>query len=386
MEKPITSPFTGTIESICWQASDGVRRVGEKLLEIKTDGTEVSSRYATCGQPSDTDMIRRAIEAYPPETAMRKATQVLVIALCTAFGPLLLPLLLSKSEIEFLREILRRDAAKELFGLVIGFCLGVIVQCLFVNRVAKCIRNLRNRDGYHVLDKIIKMAANGRYGYRRMSPNRDVACLLIYVLGAFVIEHAIQSLYHALFPERPSSAKAFRTALGRGTILWLVLHDVNMLGVWTGRYFSKQGQQRSMRCLLFVLTAFPELLLKLLPVLLERYPENMNKILVHLHLKQMLTEAGDDLIDAPRGVLCLLIGMTWISKPGKHRIAMIVSFLVMLRAFHSKAWREVFLLTMAWSAYLVVPSFSRQWRVRAVLAVLVAPASALLLVLYPTNP
>mmetsp|Transcript_64320 Transcript_64320/g.139715 ORF Transcript_64320/g.139715 Transcript_64320/m.139715 type:complete len:695 (-) Transcript_64320:110-2194(-) len=136
----------------------------EHLLGHKTG----SSRQARCGEVGlpinrDEQLIRKAVQSMPPDTAKSVALAICVWTTCAIFSP------------SVATKIVGDSIFVWLVGVPVGICLGLFLAWW----ITRCVRPSR-RDGYEVLDRLIRGAALGWYCTRRFRV-ADLISMSIFV-------------------------------------------------------------------------------------------------------------------------------------------------------------------------------------------------------------
>ncbi|CAE8603258.1 unnamed protein product, partial [Polarella glacialis] len=208
--------------------------------------TTLSSRNARCGDPNrpmnkDERLIRDAIKNLPPETTRSHALGLSFFCLSTAYGA------------EIGKVVVPGDMTTT--GMIVGLLIGVALGCVFMfclaANVRSCVARARQRDGYKVLDSIIKGAQVGSYSCRRFTMERDLPALAAVCITCGVIDGAVRCLTRANgWIQMPA---AFLEGTGSGGLLW-AMFNINMMGPWTGVFLVRPAAQRCCAALLAVLT------------------------------------------------------------------------------------------------------------------------------------
>jgi len=183
--------------------------------------TTRSSRFARCGNPAlpmnqDETLIRRGIEIMPPETARSQSVSVCIVSVFTAYGPLLFSRYLMTS----------------LVGWTLGLAAGLAIGLLASLCVSKLIRP-RHRDGYEVLDKVIRGAASGNYSHRRTRA-KDFFSFARYGVSLAIVDVLVRCWSEGF----GCAVTGIAEGMSSGICLWVVLH-INEFGSWTGVFVVK---------------------------------------------------------------------------------------------------------------------------------------------------
>jgi len=218
---------------------------GVPICIIKEKNTEAyllgssgaSSRDARCGDPSkpmnaDEKLIRHGIETMPPETARSHSVAVCFAAVIAAFSPII-----------FVVFVLPNG-----YGWMLGLVTGLALGLAGAMSISKCIRPYR-RDGYQVVDKVIRGAALGHYDHRR-ARTKDFWFYAVYGFSMVLLEFVVRIIF---FPFSCALLNAVVGGLSGGVWLWSILH-INNFGSWTGTYILEPRSRIKWGCVLLFTT------------------------------------------------------------------------------------------------------------------------------------
>jgi len=198
-----------------------------------------SSAHARCGNPDlpmnkDEVLIREAIEHMPAETGRSHAMGVCLVALCTSYAPTAMMFL----------DLPDADAA---WGWLVAFLAGVAIGVGVASVLSTCMRPIR-RNGYDVLDKVIKTAARGLYSHRRLRARTDMVSMCAFGLGCGVCDIII----HKIFKGGPINVPLRLREGGGFGLLFFGMLDVNKFGPWTGSFIMPATRKWACTAILFV--------------------------------------------------------------------------------------------------------------------------------------
>mmetsp|Transcript_56277 Transcript_56277/g.111856 ORF Transcript_56277/g.111856 Transcript_56277/m.111856 type:complete len:603 (+) Transcript_56277:37-1845(+) len=300
-----------------------------------------STRDARCGNPNlpindDEKLIRDTIENNHPESNKYQAIRLFWVFFCVAWGPRLC-------------VILSQDMERVHWFL--GYPLGLIVGLLLVNGPMPLLwthwHRLRGRDGYDVLDSIIKQAALQSLTYRRFRRRWDLPMIGLAGLlcGIAVIIYSWLFVTEDPIDNPKALAGHILNSIGWGLLLWPAL-EINGVGPWTGVYLMQPWAQWF--CGLGMLCA-----------LLAGSYIGGKVFCVSRH--------------AQGALLGVLVGMTVLStmhKKWRFVLALVLDILIMIGVYFLMLkfgcwmlWRDSFVLVLGVSGILVAPGGSLKQKV-----------------------
>lgn len=218
--------------------------VPEKQSEEYLLGTStISSKNARCGNPElpmnkDERLIRAAIDNLPPQSARSRAVGFFAVCFCVSYGCCI-------------GASVMQDYSGLLIGLGVGLCVGMFFMACIAGGVRKCVWKLRDRDGYYILDKVIRGSAMGAYSWRRISVDRDVLPLVITCITFGII---FISWRYALSHNPMHIPVAATEGMGVAVLLFFMT-KVNLLGMLHGTFFLRRWSQLLASAVLFASTA-----------------------------------------------------------------------------------------------------------------------------------
>ncbi|CAE7524118.1 luxQ [Symbiodinium natans] len=207
----------------------------EYLLGTST----MSSKNARCGNPElpmnkDERLIRAAIDNLPPQSARSRAVGFFLVCFSVSYGACI-------------GASLMKDYSGLLAGVGGGLCVGMFFMACIAQGVRKCVWKLRDRDGYHILDKVIRGSAMGAYAWRRISVDRDVLPLVVTCL----LFAAVFMFWRYALSHNPLHIPVAATE-GMGVALLLFfMFQVNLLGMLHGNFFIFRRTQLLATTVLF---------------------------------------------------------------------------------------------------------------------------------------
>jgi len=209
-------------------------------------GESVSSRHARCGNPSlpindDEKNIREAIEQNHPENGKFQSIQLLIVAICVAFGPRICVLLYH-----------RKTENYWFLGYLLGFIVGLILWFGVSRPARSLLYRCIHRDGYKVLDSIILQAATHSYEYRRFRPRYDFLVIGLACCFCCIANVIYHSFNEDQLEHREGIAALCMDGITFAGILWPIL-NINAMGPWTGVFLLRPWARRSWG---FVMTFF----------------------------------------------------------------------------------------------------------------------------------
>ena len=157
--------------------------------EYLLGNSTVSSKNARCGDPDlpmnkDEQLIRSAIHKLPPHSSRSAAAGCFAVCCCCSYG-----------------SCIGVNLTKSYLGLLCGSLVGLLTSTLaitcIVQRLRKCAWNLQDLSGYHILDRVIRDSARGRYSWRQGCCGNYSRFLSLACLGPGVLAPSPMSCFLA---------------------------------------------------------------------------------------------------------------------------------------------------------------------------------------------
>jgi len=168
----------------------------------------------------DEKLIRDAIANMPPESARSSAFSFFIICFCISYGAAL-------------GGSIGSSYSGMLTGILAGFVIGMFQVACISSWIRRRFWELKHRDGYQILDKVIRGSASGFYSRRRITPGRDVVQLAI-VCGVVGGMSALLNLVST--DNIVQSALAALNGMGVALLIYFMV-KVNLLGMLHGHFF-----------------------------------------------------------------------------------------------------------------------------------------------------